>query len=496
MKRSDPTSSRLRTIRFPLAVLAAATVAGVTAVAVPSSADRDNRLATVPPRPAPTHSLSDAVLAAEGAQAVAAVPTPAGGGFWVAWSNGTVTTSGNAVSYGDASHLPLSAPIVGMTATPDGKGYWLLSANGGVLSYGDARFFGSAGRLHLSAPADQIMATPDGAGYRFFTINGGVLDYGDAGFYGTPHTLGITRPIVGGAETASGDGYWMVTSAGGVFTYGDARFHGAASVLHLGSPIVAMAATPDGGGYWLLTAAGGIFSYGDAGFHGAAVGDMDGGHAVGVIASQTGDGYWVVDSNGQVLSYGSVAPVDGEQTSGAASPGYAFEVVNAAGTPARWDPCDTIDYAVVSTGAPTGWQADVTDDIDQVAAATGITFADEGTFDSASDVPSDATLTISWVPSLDSADPLGVTNYWYYEAAGYEPQIMSAQIELLQGLQAGADGEQPVLLHELGHAMGLAQSAGNEVMDPADEGYTTFQSGDLAGLGVLGADEGCANFYS
>ena len=52
-----------------------------------------------------------------------------------------------------------------------------------------------------------------------------------------------------------------------------------------------------------------------------------------------------------------------------------------------------------------------------------------------------------------------------------------------------------VLLHELGHAMGLAHTTGAEVMNPYDQGYANYQSGDRAGLSRLGSGQGCVGFY-
>jgi hypothetical protein len=41
-------------------------------------------------------------------------------------------------------------------------------------------------------------------------------------------------------------------------------------------------------------------------------------------------------------------------------------------------------------------------------------------------------------------------------------------------------GEEPVLLHEPGHAVGLAHFDGPTVMNPLDRGYPTFRPGDVA----------------
>jgi hypothetical protein len=42
-----------------------------------------------------------------------------------------------------------------------------------------------------------------------------------------------------------------------------------------------------------------------------------------------------------------------------------------------------------------------------------------------------------------------------------------------------------VLLHELGHAMGLGHTPSSaEVMNPVDQGHTTYQAGDSTGSGT------------
>lgn len=91
---------------------------------------------------------------------VAMAPTPDGGGYWLAFSTGFITSFGNAQQYGGTEFDRLSKPIVGIAATPDGKGYWLAAADGGVFAFGDAGFYGSMGGQHLNAPVDGIAATP------------------------------------------------------------------------------------------------------------------------------------------------------------------------------------------------------------------------------------------------------------------------------------------------------------------------------------------------
>jgi hypothetical protein len=193
-------------------------------------------------------------------------------GYYEASAAGEVAPFGNAGSFGDASKVPLTHPIVGMARTGDNGGYWLVASDGGIFSFGDAHFYGSTGAIHLAKPIVGMAATPDGGGYWLVASDGGVFTFGDAHFYGSTGAVHLNEPIVGMASTSDGQGYWLVASDGGIFSFGDAHFDGSTGAIHLAKPIVGMAATPDGGGYWLVASDGGIFSFGDAPFQGAATG--------------------------------------------------------------------------------------------------------------------------------------------------------------------------------------------------------------------------------
>jgi hypothetical protein len=175
---------------------------------------------------------------------------------------------------------------------------------------------------------------------------------------------------------------------------------------------------------------------------------------------------------------------------------YTFEVTNSAGSPARWNPCDSVHYEVVTSGAPAGWQNDISNDISQAANATGLSFVSDGT---AASSPSNYDgIVISWASQLTGGDTVGLTTYSYYNTPSFAPQMVAATIQLLSSLTAGggSGGEQPVLLHELGHALGLAHVNAPEVMNPVDQGYTSYHAGDLNGLTHLGSSQGCSGFYS
>jgi hypothetical protein len=432
--------------------------------------------------------------------AVAAAPTWDGRGFWVAWSNGAVSAEGDAHWYGDAAGARLNRAIVGIAATPDSRGYWLLGADGGVFSFGDAGFHGSTGGRTLNAPALQMAATSRGLGYDFVAGDGGIFTFGNAHFYGSTGAMRLSKPVVGMTTTPDGRGYWLVASDGGIFTFGDARYHGSTGAMRLAQPVVGMARTLNGAGYWLLARDGGIFTFGNAGFHGSGASQTGGSPAVGLVATGNGGGYWIVLANGRILAKGNATPVSGPTAVAAPPPAngnYTFEVTSGAGVPIRWNPCDGVHYAVVAAGAPYGWQNDVNTAIAKVQAATGLAFINAGTYSSAGAVPASAKLVISWTSVLTSGDMVGLATYWYYNTPGYTPEIVSAKVQLLSSLPAGLGvGELPVLLHELGHAVGLGHTPNvAEVMNPVDQGLSGYQLGDRNGLWRLGATQGCAGFY-
>ncbi len=234
---------------------------------------------------------------------VGMAPTPDGGGYWLAASDGRVDGFGDAGFYGSAGGLPLNTPIVAMAATPSGKGYWLVASDGGIFDYGDAGFYGSRGGQPLNDPIVGMAVTPSGKGYWLVASDGGIFDYGDAGFYGSRGGQALNRPVVGMAASLDGGGYWLVASDGGIFDYGDAGFFGSAGSLTLNKPVVGMAASHDGGGYRLVASDGGIFDYGDAGFFGSAGSFALNKPVVGMAAPDDG-GYWLVASDGGVFTYG------------------------------------------------------------------------------------------------------------------------------------------------------------------------------------------------
>ena len=86
---------------------------------------------------------------------VGAALTPDAKGLYLVGADGRVySLLGDGKFQGDASSLPLNAPIVGMAVDPATGGYWLVGKDGGVFSY-DAPFHGSTGSLTLEPARDR-----------------------------------------------------------------------------------------------------------------------------------------------------------------------------------------------------------------------------------------------------------------------------------------------------------------------------------------------------
>ena len=178
--------------------------------------------------------------------------------------------------------------------------------------------------------------------------------------------------------------------------------------------------------------------------------------------------------------------------------------------PARWDPCRTVAYRTNLRKAPRGSAKLVKRAFAQVHAATGIRFRAAGStrkipFTTRPDSTQHlaAGLVVAWatprqVPGLrGSTAGLGGSTAqragdgpWRYVYGGV---AVDATARLSRGFGKGKTIG-ALLLHEIGHAMGLDHAgATSQIMYPAlQSGFRgRYEAGDLAGLHALGAEQGC-----
>jgi hypothetical protein len=234
--------------------------------------------------------------------AVGIAATPDGGGYWIADADGHVSDHGDALPFGDASGLSLTAPIAHIVATPNGGGYWLVAGDGGTFAYGDAGFYGSMGGAPLNQPVVDLAPTKDGKGYWLVASDGGIFAFGDAGFHGSMGGQRLNRPVVGIAADDASGGYWEVATDGGIFAFG-APFFGSTGALALNQPINGMTATTSDGGYLFVASDGGVFAFGNAGFHGSAGALALAAPIVGMALDPATGGYWLLGSDGGVFAF-------------------------------------------------------------------------------------------------------------------------------------------------------------------------------------------------
>jgi hypothetical protein len=203
-------------------------------------------------------------------------------------------------------------------------------------------------------------------------------------------------------------------------------------------------------------------------------------------------------------------PLGKPATSPSGDGGYAFLMTHADASPVTWDPCRPVHYVVRPNGEPEGGDALLRWALTQISTATGLQFVYDGPINEA---PSETRRGFDpqrygdrWSPVLVAwSNPaewpplangvLGRAGPLPFGLTGRDNErFVSGQAvfngpELDLQLQTGNDNKaRAVLLHELGHLVGLAH-----VSDPYQVMYNTnayplpsYRGGDRRGLALLG----------
>jgi hypothetical protein len=185
------------------------------------------------------------------------------------------------------------------------------------------------------------------------------------------------------------------------------------------------------------------------------------------------------------------------------------------GTPVRWDACAPVHYVVNAAHAEPGAEADVAESMNRISAATGLDFVYDGP---TTEVPTSqwyakswsgrayAPLVVAWAePGTTDMLPSARESGWGVANAAVingEKRFVTGAVVLNAaqngiyepGFGGGAT-RGALLMHEIGHAVGLGHSAApGQVMYGTIDSATPDQyaSGDLAGLSQLGDARGCA----
>ena len=184
-------------------------------------------------------SRTEPMLPSIRAQAAARI---AGGGYWIASSEGSVLSFGGVRA---GAFTTFNSLFAGLAAPPSARGFWGFSWAGEVHAFG-VPFFGSMAGHRLNAPIVSMAATPSGNGYWLLGLDGGVFTLRRRPFPRLDRRLRLNAPVLGITPTPTGQGYWLVARDGGIFCFGDARFFGSTGNLRLRQPVVGMAARPAG----------------------------------------------------------------------------------------------------------------------------------------------------------------------------------------------------------------------------------------------------------
>jgi hypothetical protein len=172
----------------------------------------------------------------------------------------------------------------------------------------------------------------------------------------------------------------------------------------------------------------------------------------------------------------------------------SYAVMGGAATPTRWDPCRPITWKLAGRVTPAKRREAVAA-MRQVRRATGlaIRYAGMASAEETRSVPT-GTIVVQFLAKREpQPGAAGVANVAFvgpYQNG--QNRIVWAHVKIGEAARDGHRGYMNVLLHELGHAVGLDHSGhDHSVMWWMQGPVTRFSRGDLAGLRKVGAKRGC-----
>jgi matrixin len=179
------------------------------------------------------------------------------------------------------------------------------------------------------------------------------------------------------------------------------------------------------------------------------------------------------------------------------------------GQPVTWDPCQPIHYVVRPDGAPPGGQLLLDKAVDEISKETGLFFLDDGTTTEAPTADRNpyqperygkqwAPVLIAWsspaeFPELQGdvvglGGPIAVDGKTARNISG-EVVFDAPDITQIESTPDGATFTYDILLHELGHLVGLGHvNDPTQIMNAVSlRPLPGYGGGDLRGLAALGA---------